>query len=454
MPSADVHLARGEAKETVMENMAHVVLPTNSNKQYDHDEIIKVVKTATRVLTETFNELSNGKGMSELLDSTPNDVNSVKTTQSISYIAILKEAKEEAAKATKAAKTKDANAGPVAPLIQDVEAARAEADRRNMYTQTVVGTKEGMVLALRKIVGAHIIDKIAKTPDGSDNVSIDTYTLHDIIKCAIDHATRPEIDDVLALVGGFYDTAFDFRNTINQNMLKLKEEATKIKQFGLSINEPEQMLVLIANINKASKSRWGMEFRSTMSMIKKTYQYNHVHDAASMANVLAECAEADSARNVRDAPAPGGQALQVYTSILRGGQSEYSDSDTDGTDEAYINSDGEAYETKRYKKEHRSGRSSNSSVNSSIAASSSDSSKSAKTVEVVDCKHCKKFKRTKPHPPKVPVDKCMWNAEHVGFRFENVCKVMGLKYKTKDKFPSGKKEEWKKHKKLAAAKDA
>ena len=67
---------------------------------------------------------------------------------------------------------------------------------------------------------------------------------------------------------------------------------------------------------------------------------------------------------------------------------------------------------------------------------------------VVDCKHCNKFKRTKPHPPKVPVDKCMWNPEHVGYRFENVCKVMGLKYKEKAKFPKGQMDKWKHHKKL------
>jgi len=126
MPSSDVHLARGEAKDTVMDNMAHVNLPTNSNKQYDHDEIIKVVKTATRVLTETFNELSDGKGMSELLDSTPNNINSVKPTQSVSYMATLKESKEEAAKANKAAKAKDPNAAIIVPMIMDIEAARGE----------------------------------------------------------------------------------------------------------------------------------------------------------------------------------------------------------------------------------------------------------------------------------------------------------------------------------------
>ena len=73
---------------------------------------------------------------------------------------------------------------------------------------------------------------------------------------------------------------------------------------------------------------------------------------------------------------------------------------------------------------------------------------------VVECKHCKKFKQNKPHPPKVPVDRCMWNPEHVGFRFENVCKAMGLKYKEQSKFPKGQRETWKRHKKLEKKKDA
>ena len=95
-------------------------------------------------------------------------------------------------------------------MILDIEAARAEADRHNMYIQQVVGIKEGIVLALCKTVKAHIIDKIAKTPDGSDNVSIDNYTLHNIIQCATKDATRPEIDDNLAHIVGFYKTVFDF----------------------------------------------------------------------------------------------------------------------------------------------------------------------------------------------------------------------------------------------------
>jgi hypothetical protein len=55
-------------------------------------------------------------------------------------------------------------------------------------------------------------------------------------------------------MSSFYDTEFDFRETVNQNMLKLKEVATRIKQFGIIITEPELMIVLIANINRAAKS--------------------------------------------------------------------------------------------------------------------------------------------------------------------------------------------------------
>jgi hypothetical protein len=64
---SDVHFARGEAKDTVMESMAHVNLPTNGNKQYELDEFIKVLKVTQRVLTETYDEL-HSNGMSDLLE--------------------------------------------------------------------------------------------------------------------------------------------------------------------------------------------------------------------------------------------------------------------------------------------------------------------------------------------------------------------------------------------------
>ena len=167
------------------------------------------------------------KGMSKLLESKPNAANSMKTTQSVSYQGVLKESKDDALKVTKQAKAEDANEATITPLILDMELARAEADQHNIHSQTIVGTKEGIVQALQCIVGKHIIDKIAKTSNGSNNVSIDNYSMHNIIQCTMEHATRPKIDSVLALMMGFYDTMFDFRNTINQNITERRCNANQ-----------------------------------------------------------------------------------------------------------------------------------------------------------------------------------------------------------------------------------
>jgi hypothetical protein len=150
----------------------------------------------------------------------------------------------------------------------------------------------------------------------------------------------------------------------------------------------------------------------------------------------------------------------VHKSILLGARSDASwSSGSEFMDqEAFINGDGVAYYTKAGKRlmdNNSSRRSSERSQGSSIAsnASSSDSSSAKTKAEVVDCKHCKKLKRTKAHPPKVPVERCMWNTAYVGYRFPNVCKAMDLKYREKAKYTKGKPEEWKQHKKVESTKE-
>lgn len=123
-----------------------------------------------------------------------------------------------------------------------------------------------------------------------------------------------------------------------------------------------------------------------------------------MNTILANCIDTDAARNLRDAPAPEGAALAASRSVLQDAMSKCSSSTNWSYMhydlEAFINSNREAYMTKRYKSERKhdavfDGR----SVTSSMGSSSD--SLLAKTAEVVvECKHCKKFNRTKPHPPK------------------------------------------------------
>ena len=53
---SDVHNAHSKAKETEMEQLAHINLPTNINKQYNHDKMVKIVKIVKIVFTKTFNK--------------------------------------------------------------------------------------------------------------------------------------------------------------------------------------------------------------------------------------------------------------------------------------------------------------------------------------------------------------------------------------------------------------
>jgi len=61
----------------------------------------------------------------------------------------------------------------------------------NVINQSVIGTKEGIVEAVSKLVSRHITDAILRTPDGSDHKSIDDFTLYKVMKVAIDGADQP-----------------------------------------------------------------------------------------------------------------------------------------------------------------------------------------------------------------------------------------------------------------------
>ena len=49
--------------------------------------------------------------------------------------------------------------------------------------------------------------------------------------------------------------------------------------YGIVIGIPQLTLMLLANIETATKSNYGCEFCSAMHAIRKKYTHNHVHDA-------------------------------------------------------------------------------------------------------------------------------------------------------------------------------
>jgi hypothetical protein len=96
------------------------------------------------------------------------------------------------------------------------------------------------------------------------------------------------------------------------------DHAIKLKQFGITMPEPEMTLVLLAQINKnkAAKHSWGHEFCTAMSEFEKKCTYSHVHNATSLTVILKRFSQLSLHHEY--APAPGGSnAMAAYKSVLK-----------------------------------------------------------------------------------------------------------------------------------------
>ena len=463
---SEVYAARSVARKHIVEQCENCNLKKNNNGLYNHDDIVKVQETIEGKLNEVFLDHDSGLGMIKLLDSANNEINSVKTNQMISADSVINKAKKDAMTATAAAKKKDKGADEVEPTITKRDEAKREAERQNITNQTIVGTKEGVIEILKRLVGGDILDTVTKTADASRDKSIDDYNLHDVFQLAYDNAVRPEVDDVLEMLCEMYQYDFDFRKPIKHSMAQLKAMATRLKPFGINPAEPELTLILLANIHHAKEQDWGQEFRAAMSAIRKKYTYDHVHDAASMAFILKELAGADELRTMKLAPAPNtskANAVAKYKSILQNandswdGASSYADSTNyDNSDSSQENSLS-VKSVKHHRDKNRSGKSSKSSKRSSNLSSSDSSSEETrkpkkKTVAVATCKHCKQYGKAQ-HPERFSTKDCMWNKKAKCFRYNSVCKQMGLQFVKASEFEKGKEDKWPKHKPKAAKED-
>ncbi len=147
-----------------------------------------------------FLDHKSGLGMIKLLDNANNEINLVTTNQMISADNVIQQAKKDALAATAAAKKKDKSAEEVEPTITKKEDSKREAERQNITNQTIVGTKEGVIDILKRLVGGNILDAVTKTPDASRDKCIDDYKLHEVFQLAYDNTVRPAVDDVLEMI--------------------------------------------------------------------------------------------------------------------------------------------------------------------------------------------------------------------------------------------------------------
>jgi hypothetical protein len=210
--------------------------------------------------------------MEKLLDDGNNLLTLVKSTDAITASYVIKKAKNRAEELTAS------TSKTVLPSITSRAEAQEEADQLNVINQLVIGTKEGVVEAITKLVGSKVTDAILQMADGSNHKSIDDFTLFEVMKLAIEGADQPSMNEVLEQLFKIINHSFDFHKKISVNMELMQSNAALMATYGIIIGIPQLTLMLLANIESATKSEYGREFCLAMHAICKKYTYNHVHD--------------------------------------------------------------------------------------------------------------------------------------------------------------------------------
>ncbi len=121
--------------------------------------------------------------MEKLLNDGDNLLTLVKSTDAITASYVIKKVENRADKLT-------ASTGKtVLPSITSRAEAQEEANQLNdVINQLVIGTKEGVVKAIIKLVGIDITNAILRMANGSNHKNIDDFTLFEVMKSAIDGA--------------------------------------------------------------------------------------------------------------------------------------------------------------------------------------------------------------------------------------------------------------------------
>ena len=421
------YTARATTRQQVLDGIEKLTLHKNEHGQYTHDAILLFEKGVKRVLIGQFNPSDPGNGMTKLLNDGVNLLTMVKATDAITAGSVLKAAQKKADDQTKST---GITAQPV--IIKRIEA-QEEADRLNVINQSVIGAKEGVTEGVTTKVGSDITDTILRTADGSDYKSVDDYTLYEVMKAAIEGADRPSATDVLEQVIEVIHQPFDFRKKVSVNMELMQSNAARMATYGIVIGIPQLTLTLLANIETASKSEYGREFRSAMQTIRKSYPYNHVHDATSLQTILKELSGADGVRELKEAPTPSTGAAHSVTEAVTYLQSMMAgDTDSEYSESALgASTDSDSSEESRLSKS-RSGRDKKKKHSGRDKKKKKKDKDEERKDKKNDCPHCKKFHRKKPH--KAEPEKCMWNKKYKGYRFKSICDELEVAFKPRHTF--------------------
>ena len=75
-----------------------------------------------------------------------------------------------------------------------------------------------------------------------------------------------------------------------------------MQSYGIAVGADHLALITLSNLDRAAREEWGSDFRTPLQAIRKKFPYDHMHDDASIADMMGRLSGADAVRKLNDAP--------------------------------------------------------------------------------------------------------------------------------------------------------
>ncbi len=300
-----------------------------------------------------------------------------------------------------------------------------------LINQLVIGTKEGIIEAITKLVGSDITNTILWMANGSNHKSINNFKLFDVLQVAINGADHPSTNGMLEQLIKAINHTFDFHKKVSINMELMQSNMAQMATYGIVVGILQLTLTLLANIKTAAKSDYCLKFYAAMHAICKKYTYNHVHDTTSLQVIFDGAGGSQRVQVLKDAPThSAGVAHSIANSVSYLHPMMDSDIDSTYTKLAYgIGTDSDLSEEER--KPHRRNCKKKPAFQFMQGREKTKKKKDDKPKKNT-CPRCNKFHRMKPHC--VNPDKCTWNKKYKVYHFKSICNEIKVAFKPCHKF--------------------
>eukprot|EP00956_Cyclotella_meneghiniana_P001306 scaffold1404_cov37-Cyclotella_meneghiniana.AAC.10 len=126
------------------------------------------------------------------------------------------------------------------------------------------------------------------------------------------------------------------------------------------MDDTQIALIILANIEVSATQEYGSEFKTALQTIRRRYNYSHVHNATSIAAIIAELSAADAVRQLKDAPAPSkgfanavADQYSTFAQLLQGAATFIDTDNDEGTAAAASDDERSASSSRRGRKKDK-----------------------------------------------------------------------------------------------------